>query len=451
MGGVLESTARQLTAVVARAQADQHIPSLAAAVLRDGQCAWSGVRGAVARAEPAGWVPPSVDTQYRIGSVTKTMTAALVLQLRDRGLLDLGAPVGDYLPEAPYADRTVRSLLSHSSGMPAEPAGSWWERSPGRDWDELVAAHRDAPAVLPPGRQHHYSNLGFAVLGRLAGRLLGTTWAGALRERITEPLGMSRTTVLPQAPHAMGLAVDALAGTLTEEPLNDTAAMAPAGQLWSTVGDLVRWMAELASPGTVLDPGTVDEMATPQSAYPEEGLTGGYGLGLRITGSEPMLVGHTGSMPGFVCGMFVDRDSGVGAVLLTNAAYGVDVETLPRRLVQAVLHHEPPLPPEWRPTTELEPGIRDLLGPWYWGQAPFTMSVQDGELRLAADRGGRAFRFRRLDTDRWLGLSGYHTGETLTVHRRPDGGASHLEVATFIYTRTPYDPQAPIPGGPPAS
>jgi CubicO group peptidase (beta-lactamase class C family) len=133
-----------------RIQGHVRLPSIVAGVATAGTVSWVGGAGDVP-GEPA-------DTQYRIGSITKTMTAVLVLQLREEGLLDLSDPLGAHLPGVGYADRTLRSLLAHSSGMQSEPAGSWWERSPGSDFEELAAAVDDRAAVFEPGRTYHYSN-----------------------------------------------------------------------------------------------------------------------------------------------------------------------------------------------------------------------------------------------------------------------------------------------------
>ncbi|MBV9830514.1 MAG: beta-lactamase family protein, partial [Marmoricola sp.] len=108
-------------AVLDRLQADRRLPSIVAGVLDGGALVWSGSAGA----------GTTSDTQYRIGSITKTMTALLVMQCRDDGLLTLEDPIGEHVPETGYADATVRSLLAHVSGMQSEPVGPWWERSPG--------------------------------------------------------------------------------------------------------------------------------------------------------------------------------------------------------------------------------------------------------------------------------------------------------------------------------
>lgn len=441
---VLPSTAVHLEAAVAAAQASSRAPSLSAAVVRDGEVVWRGARGTAVRGGEK--ERPTPQTQYRIGSITKTLTAALVVQLADEGALDLGDPVGTYVPEGPFADASVRGLLSHAAGLPAEPAGPWWERSPGTSYEELVAAHADASRVLSPGERYHYSNLSYAILGRLVEVLRGAPWREVLAERLLGPLGMSRTTYAPTAPYADGFSVEALTGLLVAEPHQDTRAMAPAGQLWSTPSDLCRWLAELARP-TVLSRPVVTAMATPQSADPDEKGAGAYGLGLRLSvAGERVLAGHGGSMPGFLAGAYVDRDSGVGAVVLANTAYGLDVSALPRTLIETVLAHEPVIAAEWTPVTELPDGVRELVGTWHWGHQPFVAAWDGSALAFTAER-GRAFRFAPAGPDTWTGLSGYQLGETLRVVRRADGTISHLDLGTFCYTRIPYDPSVPIPGG----
>jgi CubicO group peptidase (beta-lactamase class C family) len=450
MSGLLGSTARRLEVDVAATQAAGRLPAVAAGVLREGGLVWTTGRGRTVRRGSD--ERPDADTQFKIGSVTKTFTAALVLLAAERGELALTDRVGRFLPGGPFADATLRSLLGHTSGISAEPLGSWWERSPGVDLATLAAAHEGADRVLEPGARHHYSNLGYGVLGQVVAHLDGATWAEVLQQRVLDPLALRRTTYQMQAPYAEGFAVHHLTGELTVEPLPDTGAMAPAGQLWSTVQDLATWLAALVDPDrSVLSAASLEAMRTPQGGTPEDRVGATYGLGVSLTPhAGRVLVGHGGSMPGFCCGVQVDPASGVGAVVLTNGAYGLD--DLAGRLVHTVLDQEPPLAPEWLPTTAVPDDVRDITGLWYWGQAPSLLRADADGIGLGPVGGtGRTLAFRRVGPDTFLGTRGYHTGETLRVVRNPDGAVSHLEVATFVYTRTPYDPAAPIPGGHPGS
>jgi D-alanyl-D-alanine carboxypeptidase len=395
-------------------------------VVRDGELVWSGGYGDL------GGVADITDRQYRIGSITKTFTAVLVLQLVRDGRLDLAQPASDVLGDVGYADRSVRSLLSHSSGMQAEPKGSWWERSEGVGWDALVTANDGSDRVFPAGQQYHYSNLGFALLGEVAARLHGTSWFEAVRARILEPLDLHRTSYLPEEPAAPGWSVDPYAGTLTPEPATDTASMAPAGQLWSTVGDLARYSAFLtAGHVEVLDRAWLELASHPQSGDRHDALESAYGLGFQLgRGGSGALVGHTGSMPGFLAACLVDRPRRTGAVLLTNATNGLAPGGLARALLEELESCEPTLPAAWQPTRTVPPAVADALGVWHW----------------ALGRPGDVWCAFELRGDTIVGTTGYLAGETLHVVRRDDGSVSHLACATFILTRTPYDPEAPIPG-----
>jgi CubicO group peptidase (beta-lactamase class C family) len=456
---LLDGTARAALASVARVQARGRLPSIAAGVVRGGELVWTAGRGTTVTATPGGLAGPvgaagrpDPDTQYKIGSVTKTMTAALVMLARERGDLTLSDRVGRFLPGGPFSDATVRDLLSHAAGITAEPHGSWWERSPGADGAALVAAHAGAEPVLEPGSRHHYSNLGYGVLGEVVAQVCGCSWAEALAEQLLAPLGLARTSYHQQAPHADGFAVDFLTGEIVAEPLPDTGAMAPAGQLWSTVTDLAVWLTALVDPDrSVLAAESLVAMRTPQAAAPEGRDGSSYGLGLSVTVDRGrMLVGHGGSMPGFCCGVLADVDSGTGAVVLTNGAYGLG--GLTREVLEVVLDREPPIAAEWTPVRSVPDDVREVVGTWYWGHAPSVLRWDGLDLLLApADGPGRAMRFRPAGSDTWTGTAGYLTGETLRAVRRSDGTVGHLEAATFIYTRTPYDPQAPIPGGLPGT
>ncbi len=446
---LLEDTAAAALHLVATAQAEGRLPSVAAGVVRDGELVWSAGRGRLVRRDSDRL--PDADTQYKIGSVTKTMTAALVMLARERGELALGDPVGRFWPEAPYAATPLRALLSHAAGLTAEPHGTWWERAEGGDLAALAAAHDGAGPVLEPGAQLHYSNLGYGLLGGVVARVWGTTWWEAMQTDLLGPLGMGRTSYQGVEPAAEGFAVDALTGEAVAEPLPDTGAMAPAGQLWSTVADLATWLTALVDPDrSVLGEESLRAMATPQIGDPDDRAGQSWGLGVSVDRSGGRkLIGHGGSMPGFCCGAVVDPASKTGAVILTNGAYGLGGAT--GDLLRLVLDREPPLPAEWQPTPSPVPdAVREIVGTWYWGHAPSVLRWDGRRLRLAPPSGpGRVMSFALQDDGTWLGTSGYLTGETLRAHRRPDGTVGHLECATFVYTRTPYDATAPIPGGAP--
>jgi hypothetical protein len=110
---------------------------------------------------------------------------------------------------------------------------------------------------------------------------------------------------------------------------------------------------------------------------------------------------------------------------------------VPLELMRTLAAYEPPLPPEWLPEPELAQG-EELLGHWYWGNTPLTMSVSAGILQLS---GGLTTRFTPLGPDLYRGRDGYLAGEKLRVVRDGDT-ITHLNVATFVLTRTPYGTRA---------
>jgi CubicO group peptidase (beta-lactamase class C family) len=439
---VTDLTSHRLQVLLARDQVNGRLPSITGGVVRDGALVWHGSHAAEGFAT-------GPDVQYRIGSITKTLVAVLVLQLRDQGRLDLNDRLDSHLPGVEYGDRTIRSLLSHSSGMHSEPAGEWWERTPGGSFDDLAGHLADVPPAFPAGATFHYTNVAFGLLGEVVARLTGMPWFDAVRERLLAPLGMTRTTYLPEPPHARGWSVHHFAGTLDPEPTHDAGAMAPAGQVWSTVEDLARYAAFLvAGHPDVLSAATLEEMVTPQSGSLAGALAGGYGLGFRlVSGGSGLLHGHTGSMPGFLAGLFVDRKRRTGAVVLANGTAGLRAEGLPLDLLGTLEELEPTVPRAWQPVTEVPEEVREVLGVWHWGNTAFAFAWDGSHVVARGLQSGlESYRFAPRD-GALVGTSGYHHGETLQVERTTDGAVSHLVCATFVYTRTPYDPQAPIPGG----
>ncbi|MGI8523017.1 MAG: serine hydrolase domain-containing protein [Nocardioides sp.] len=416
-------------------QSHGRLPSVVAGVLREGEPAWVGSAGEVP-GDPA-------DVQYRIGSITKTFVAVAVLQCRDEGLLGLDDRLARFVPESGYADSTLQSLLAHTSGMQSEPVGSWWERSPGVELTTLMERNDGSGAVAGAGDYFHYSNLGFALLGEVVARVRGASWWEVVQQRLLAPLGLERTSYDAVAPHAQGHSVDHFRGTLTREPHQDTGAMAPAGQLWSTVTDLARWARFLAEGHPdVLGLGSMREMATPVPPADD------YGLGLRVLRpGGRTLVGHTGGMPGFLASIFVDPATRDGFVVLTNATTGFDADTHPLALLcdEPVAASAP-----WVPTEQMPTEVAAMPGLWFWGNTAVEARWHNGTLELhdlALHLRAEVFELR---DGRLVGVDGYHRGETLHVVRRDDGSVSHLECATFVYTRVPYDPGAPIPGGRPS-
>lgn len=443
-GAVASVTARRLLATLAEIQVEGRVPSVVAGVVRDGSLAWSAGYGDVP-GDPT-------DTQYKIGSITKTLTAVLILQLVGEGRLGLDDQASSVLGEVGYADRTIRNLLAHNAGLQAEPNGPWWERSDvaeaNADFAALAAVNDGSEAAHPVLRTFHYSNLAYGLLGEVVARLRGEPWWTCVEERILGPLGMTRTSYQPEGGHAQGYSVHPYARTLVKEPHPDTGAMAPAGQLWSTVTDLATYTRFLLDGHPdVLTKVALEEAYIPQSGD-SDGVGYAHGLGFQLyAGGSGTLVGHTGSMPGFVATCFVDRKRRTAVVAMSNATSGMKSAAAAIRLLDVLEDSEPTVPAPWTPVTAVPDELAELLGVWHWGMTPYVFEL-DNEGLVVRKGAVVAYRFAVID-GRVIGTSGHHHGEELRVLRNDDGSINHLDLRTFIFTRTPYDPAAPIPGGPP--
>jgi CubicO group peptidase (beta-lactamase class C family) len=437
---LLPETARRVDETIASAQATGRVPSLVAAVVRD---------GVPVHFTGAGELPgPDPDTQYRIGSISKTFTAALVLALRDEGRLALDDPLDQYLPGTPFGELGLRQLLGHVSGLQREPDGEWWEPAAGSSLGELLAALHAEQAVHPPLRSFHYSNLAYGLLGGVIHRLTGEDWPTQLGKRLLGPLGMRRTTYHATEPFARGYVVHPWHGTLREEPRHDAGAMAPAGQLWSTAADLVKWAAFLADPNpAVLARDAVAQMCAQVTITDAEAWTAGYGLGLQLwRRGERVYVGHSGSMPGYVAILVVHRPSRTGVVAFANAysLRGSGIGALGLDILTQVLDGEPrpAATPPWRPGAAPPPEIEPLTGRWWWMGREYEAAWDAGTRELVissvqAPR-GTAWRLRPQGTDVWRCHSGENDGEVMVVRRGRGGAPTALDIATFVFTREPW-------------
>ena len=157
------------------------------------------------------------------------MTAVLVVQARDEGLLDLDDPLAAHLGDVGYGDVTVRDALAHSSGMQSEPRGPWWERTRGGDFTALALANDGSGRVAPAGAWFHYSNLGYGLLGEVVARRFGTPWRALVSERLLQPLGM-RATSYRRVP------APSRAGASTTSPVSGSTSRSPTPGRWLRPG-----------------------------------------------------------------------------------------------------------------------------------------------------------------------------------------------------------------------
>lgn len=432
-----ESLVRDLERRVRTAQREWRAPGVSAGVVRDGTLVWSTHVGS-ARLDPA--KAATDETQFMIGSITKTFTALLVLQLRDEGSLELDAPLGTWLPRTKHAPVTVRQMLSHSSGLQREPAGYLWESLDAPDGRRLLAELDEAERVLGPQVAFHYSNLAYALLGQVVEQVDGTSWEKAVTRRLLQPLKMGRTGLRPARDRAHGYQVDPFAGTATEEPVFDLKATVSLGGLWSSLADLAQYAAFLADPDPdVLTPETVSQMCRPLVMVDPDRWSEGFGLGFGMTRrGERVLAGHGGAMPGFLTGLQVHRKEKTGAVVSANASSRADALALSADLVVAVLDELPELAELWVPE-QRHTDLEELLGSWWSEGDEMRVEVRQGELWMVVPGGGvlGETRFVRESDVAFRAVEGRERGELLEVVRDEEGEVAKLYFATYAVTRRP--------------
>jgi YD repeat-containing protein len=421
--------------LVRELQHDHRVPAVSAAVYRVDREPWALTAGAPA---------VTTDTVFRIGSITKTFTAVLVMQARDAGLLDLDDPVSRHLDVPAHGEATIRRLLSHTAGLQREPYGDLWDTLRMPSGAELIAGLERAEAVLPTARRWHYSNLGYAVLGHLAAARFGGTWEEVLTDRILAPLGLTRTSALPHAPVAQGYLVDAYSDVARPEPHTDFRGVGPAAQLWSTAADLARWAQFLVAPDpAVLAPATAQEMRQPVTVTDPEEWHTGWGIGLIVVprGGRVVHVGHSGAMPGFLAGTFARPDGAngaIGAAVLGSSGTAAETTVLPHALIETSLAQDPPDVVPWRPGDPPPPEFASILGRWWSEGFEFVFRWRDGHLEARAaeapaQRPPAVFAVESADVLRTV--SGREAGEQLRLTRDDAGRVVRMHWATYRCTR----------------
>jgi CubicO group peptidase (beta-lactamase class C family) len=432
--------ARRLQRVVGERQIADRVPGLIAGLVRDGELVWQAAAGAADTVMPD--QPPSTDTQFAVGSITKTFTATLVMALRDAKQLDLDDSLSKFVPETRHQQLTARRLLAHASGLQREPVGDVWDTLVHPDVTSLLAGLEEAEQVLPPRSHWHYSNLAYAVLGEVVARIDGRSWAESLRARILEPLGMGRTTPTPEGERAIGYYTEPYTDQVTPQPVVDLRATAPAGTLWSTLGDLARWASFLAEGHDhVLSRDTLEEMAQVQMMVDPLRWTMAWGLGLELVRRDDrILIGHDGGMPGFVTAVLVHPASRTGAVVLSNTTSEFDPGGTAATLLTALLDDDPAPEPAWQPESDVPDDLLEFVGRWWSEGSAFDFSVRRGRLEARAagvPRTSPPAVFERIDDATFRTVSGRERGELLRVTRGKDGVVRRLHWATYRVTREP--------------
>jgi CubicO group peptidase (beta-lactamase class C family) len=261
-------------------------------------------------------IPDTPDTKFRLGSVTKQFTAALVLLMQQDGKLNINDPVSKYLPDAPKAWEkiTLANLLGHTSGIPDftsfKEFGAW--AASAHTWDEEYAFFKDKPLDFEPGTKFSYSNSNFEVLGGILEKVSGKKYGDLLRERIFGPLGMSDSgldsddLVLPRRAEGYEPGPDGLMVARSES----MSVPFSAGSIYSTTGDLLKWEHGLFE-GKLLSADSLKAMITPGK--------GNYGLGVEVNNVDGVkVIEHNGGIEGFNSNLIYVPEQRICVIVLAN-------------------------------------------------------------------------------------------------------------------------------------
>jgi len=344
-------------------------PGLAYGIVEAGRLVHAGGFGEQRLGGPV----PGAGTVFRIASMTKSFTAAAVLALRDGGQLALDDPAEQFVPElrglarpTPDSPRvSVRHLLTMTAGFPTDDP--WGDRQQGLPLAEFSAFLAAGPSFAwAPGTRFEYSNLGYAILGRVITAVSGQAYPDFVRDRLLRPLGLAGSGFEAAEFDASHLARGYRQGPGGWEELtpDGCGAFAPMGGVFSCVADLARWVGGFAGAFPPGEPGaggahplaraTRREMQLPQvglvppavERLPGDPAAGGpesYGFGLFVE-EHPVhgrIVSHSGGYPGFGSNMCWHPGTGIGAIVLANGTYA-PAPVLAARLLTAMIGPAPP-------------------------------------------------------------------------------------------------------------
>ena len=430
---------------IEREMSEKGLPALSIAIVDDQQVVWAEGFG---MADPHERKPATAATVYRIGSVSKLFTDIAIMQLVERGELNLDAPITDYLPNFrprnPFGTPiTLRQLMSHRSGLLREPpVGNYFETSQ----PSLAATVRSLNAtelVFAPNTHTKYSNAAIAVVGYLLEERSRESFAKYLKSSVLDRMGLTHSSFEPD-PTIIGNLAKAQMWTydgLTFDAPTFQLGMAPAGSMYSTVTDLGHFLSVLmargqTANGPLLQPKTIEEMWSPQFPNPGGRV---FGLGFIVRSVDGhRLVGHGGAIYGFATTLDLLPEDKVGVVVTaTKDSVNAVTERIGEETLKLVLNQRSSKPLVLPPATSAvspETG-RPLVGRYGTGDDAIDVKYLDGRLSLLKLAGGEQLELRQLGDDLIVdGATGYGT----TVTPAPDG----IRVGSKTLTRSP----TPKPG-----
>ena len=321
--------------------AKNHYPGTAFGIVLDGQLVYSGAFGYT---DVAKKTPATTQSLFRIASMTKSITAMAILRLRDGGKLRLDDPADQYIPElkahkyltADAPRITIRNLLTHSAGFPED--NPWGDRQLADSDAELLALiTKGLSNANPPGVAYEYSNLGFAMLGRIISVVSGKPYQQYITDEILKPLGMTHTIWdYAQAPAGrLALGYRWLDGAWRDEPLLHDGSWGAMGGLITSIEDFSKYVAfqqEAWPPRSDTDSGPLKRSSRREMQHPWmfSSLSAGacpvtsaygYGLGWSRNCTGRVTVGHSGGLPGFGSQWRILPDYGLGIISYANLTY----------------------------------------------------------------------------------------------------------------------------------
>lgn len=385
------------------------VVGLSIALVDDRKVVWAEGFGF---ADEAAGVPAGPDTVYRVGSVSKLFTVLAALMLSEQGRLGLDRPLADYVTtfslRTRYPDSrpiSVRSVMTHHSGIPSDHLKGMWTRSP-EPLAMLPGRIRDEYAAFPPDTVFSYSNLGMSLLGLAVQNASGREFEKYLRESVLEPLGMGRSAFSHEIDRSP-LAAKAYRGSreAVEPPLRDV----PAGGLNSSVNDLSRFLRMILAEGRLEDgrlllrPESVREMLRPQNTDVPLDLGFRVGLGwmlgglgaVNLHGAGPV-AHHGGATIYHRAQLVVLPEAKLGVVVLTNTRTARAVATpIAAEVLKVALETKTGVRQPERKQAESGPFLpREELRSWagdYATPAGLVRLAPAGD-HLAAKAIGRTFR-----------------------------------------------------------
>jgi CubicO group peptidase (beta-lactamase class C family) len=367
-------------------------PGAAVIVTRGGRTLYSAGRG-LADLESRRAITPQ--TVFRLGSITKQFTAAIVLQLVAEGRISLDDPISRFFPDYPQpgARATVRQLLDHTSGIQSYTGIPGWmtEANTNRPYStaEMIALFRDLPSPFEPGQRWDYNNSGYVLLGAIVESVTGMPWHQAVAERIARPLGLRSITYGVTGEAAPAMARGYTAGEGGAPRLANRIHMSVphgAGALVGTVEDLAIWARALHS-GRVVRADLYREMIRP-TALPDGGSHPyGFGLGFEELRGRPT-IGHGGGIFGFNTDSFYIPSEDIFVAVFANSDDPATSPGLVARRLGALALGDPFA--EFRPVPLNRAAVEPLLGVYRVGGeggAERRFFIREGKLYTARHDG----------------------------------------------------------------